>query len=55
MADRLPYPEGDIMGKLLLSMLIGALVMIGIDGKSRDELAGSLRSAVATVAEVVHK
>lgn len=38
------------MGKLLLSMLIGALVLMGMDGNTRSEVKDSLRSAVAMVA-----
>ncbi len=46
------------MSKLFLSMLIGALVMVGLERGTRDEMKDSLKSAMsslASVAGVAHK
>jgi len=43
------------MGKLFLSMLIGAAVMLATTGESKNELKQSLRSAALAVAEAVQK
>lgn len=43
------------MGKLFLSMLIGAVVMLAMTDGSKDDLKGSIRSAALAVAEAVQK
>lgn len=43
------------MGKLFLSMLIGAVVMLTTTDDSKGSLKESIRAAALAVAEAVHK
>lgn len=43
------------MGKLLLSMLIGAIVVMAATDDSRANIRESVHSLAMTVAEAVHK
>ncbi|MFO1345618.1 MAG: hypothetical protein U1E85_04895 [Rhodocyclaceae bacterium] len=43
------------MGKLFLSMLIGAAVMLATTDDSKSGLRDTVHSAALTVAEAVHK
>ena len=46
---------GDIMGKLFLSMLIGAALMLFMTDDSKDGFRTSVRTAALAVAEAVGK
>jgi hypothetical protein len=54
-AVRHPVRGGDIMSKLFLSMLIGAIVMLITTDDSKNGLKETLRTAALSLAEAVHK
>ena len=51
----LRIPGGGIMGKLILSMLIGMTVMLVTTDDSKGSLRETVRAAALAVAEAVHK